>query len=135
MSGIIDHDNVLDTDTLSDLLIALLNDDTLSEAEREYDDVERTQTIVTLIRLAADLLYLQECTAQQAVTILRKAPSSLISDDHFETWAQEYATDIGAINEDFRWPANHIDWEAAAAQLQMDYSSVAIEDKIYWVGG
>lgn len=48
---------------------------------------------------------------------------TFISDDYFETYAKETAYDIGAVDRDAAWPANRIDWEAAADDLKMDYQS------------
>lgn len=45
----------------------------------------------------------------------------------FEDYAREYAADIGAINDEFSWPANCIDWEKAAAELRMDFNEVTFE--------
>ena len=47
----------------------------------------------------------------------------LIANDYFETYARELASDIGAINPDLGWPLNHIDWDAAADDLKLGYSS------------
>lgn len=58
--------------------------------------------------------------------------ATLISDDYFEQYAEELADDIGAINRNDRWPLNHIDWTAAAAELKQDYTSVAFGDVKYW---
>lgn len=59
-------------------------------------------------------------------------PVTLIRDTYFEDYAQELAEDIGAIDKDAAWPARHIDWTAAAEELQQDYSSVEIEGTDYW---
>src|SRR5688572_8669279 len=48
---------------------------------------------------------------------------SLIREDYFETHAQEFAEDIGAVDRDAPWPASYIDWEAAADALKDDYMS------------
>lgn len=58
---------------------------------------------------------------------------TLIRDSYFETYAQELAEDIGAINADATWPNNCIDWEQAARELQMDYTSVDFDGVAYWV--
>lgn len=50
-------------------------------------------------------------------------PITLIRDSYFEDYARELADDIGAINSDMTWPNNCIDWEQAARELQMDYST------------
>ena len=59
-------------------------------------------------------------------------PTALIRDDHFEDYARELASDIGAIERNAQWPNNHIDWTAAAEALQQDYSSVEIDGTDYW---
>lgn len=59
--------------------------------------------------------------------------ATLIADHYFETYAQEFAEDIGALSGDAQWPANHIDWKAAAEELQQDYSSVTFGETEYWV--
>lgn len=59
--------------------------------------------------------------------------ATLIRDDYFETYAQELAEDIGAIDRDAGWPGSYIDWEAAATALQVDYTSVTFLGHDYWV--
>ncbi len=59
--------------------------------------------------------------------------ATLIRDSHFTTYAQELAEDIGAINPNFAWPTCHIDWEAAADALKMDYTEVKFAGVAYWV--
>jgi hypothetical protein len=56
----------------------------------------------------------------------------LIRDDHFETYAQELAQDIGVISSNASWPLNHIDWKAAAVALQEDYHSGEFDGVTYW---
>jgi hypothetical protein len=57
----------------------------------------------------------------------------LIRDSYFETYAQELADDIGAINSDASWPNDCIDWERAARELQMDYTAVDFDGVTYWI--
>jgi hypothetical protein len=59
-------------------------------------------------------------------------PVTLIRDDYFKTYAQELAEDIGVINQGAVWPNNCIDWEQAARELQMDYSTVEFDGVTYW---
>ena len=54
-------------------------------------------------------------------------PLSLISDYYFEDYARELADDIGAVDANASWPNSFIDWERAAAALQMDYTAIEIE--------
>lgn len=56
----------------------------------------------------------------------------MIPDDDFEEYAQELAEDIGAVQKDVAWPACHIDWEEAADALKQDYTSVTVDDTLYW---
>lgn len=56
---------------------------------------------------------------------------TLINDDHFTEYAKQLADDIGAINRESRWPNTCIDWEQAAQELQMDYSSVDFDGTTY----
>jgi hypothetical protein len=51
-------------------------------------------------------------------------PVTLIRDSYFLYYAQELAEDIGAINPDLGWPYGCIDWDRAAYELQMDYTTV-----------
>jgi hypothetical protein len=59
--------------------------------------------------------------------------AALIEDSYFETYAQELAEDIGAINRDAQWPNTCIDWEEAARQLRQDYNSIDYNGFEYWV--
>jgi hypothetical protein len=59
-------------------------------------------------------------------------PITLIRDDYFTCYAEEYADDCGLVNSDSSWPNNHIDWEAAARDLQQDYSTVEWDGVTYW---
>lgn len=57
---------------------------------------------------------------------------TLIHDRYFERYAEELAEDIGAIDRNASWPNNYIDWEAAARDLQMDYSCITLDGHDYW---
>lgn len=62
-----------------------------------------------------------------------KYGEQMIADFYFVEYAQQLAEDIGAIDRDLGWPACHIDWEAAADSLRMDYFSVEFGHTTYWV--
>ena len=59
--------------------------------------------------------------------------ATLVRDSYFQTFAQDFAEDIGAINKDATWPNTCIDWEQAARELQMDYTAVEFDGVTYWV--
>lgn len=59
-------------------------------------------------------------------------PATLICDGYFQEYAQEYAEDCCMVDTNASWPMNCIDWEQAARELQMDYSSIEIRGFTYW---
>jgi hypothetical protein len=59
--------------------------------------------------------------------------ATLIRDSYFVDYAEQLAEDIGAIDREAAWPARHIDWEAAADDLQTDYTDVDFDGVTYWV--
>lgn len=59
--------------------------------------------------------------------------ASLIRDSYFEEYAEQLADDIGAIDQRASWPLTCIDWEKAARELQMDYTSVEFDGVTYWM--
>lgn len=58
---------------------------------------------------------------------------TLIHDDYFEEYARQLADDLGMVPDDAGWPTMHIDWEAAANDLKMDYFSVEYAGETYWI--
>ena len=59
-------------------------------------------------------------------------PLTLIRDSYFKEYAMEYAEDIGAVPTEYTWPVSCIDWDQAARELQVDYSTVEIDGIDYW---
>ena len=57
---------------------------------------------------------------------------TLIRDSYFKAYAQELADDIGVRGQDTQWPYTSIDWDQAALELQMDYSSAELDGVTYW---
>lgn len=62
-----------------------------------------------------------------------KYGAQLIRDSYFEQYAMEFAEDMGVVDRDMSWPNNCIDWERAARELQMDYTSIDFDGITYWV--
>jgi antirestriction protein len=58
---------------------------------------------------------------------------TLIRDSYFREYAEQLADDIGAVPDDAKWPLTHIDWEAAARELQYDYFPVDFDGVMYWI--
>lgn len=59
--------------------------------------------------------------------------ATLIRDSYFQTYAEELAEDCGMIPAGLAWPCTCIDWERAARELRMDYTSVEFDGVTYWV--
>lgn len=55
----------------------------------------------------------------------------LIAEDDFTEYARCFAEDIGAIEDDARWPAYCIDWQRAADELATDYTSVEYDGQTW----
>lgn len=51
----------------------------------------------------------------------------------FEEYAEELASEIGAIDHNASWPLSHIDWKAAAEELAQDYTEVEYQGTSYYV--
>lgn len=58
---------------------------------------------------------------------------TLIRYSYFKEYAQELAEDCGMIPANLAWPCTCIDWDQAARELQMDYTSVDFDGVTYWV--
>ena len=58
---------------------------------------------------------------------------TLIADHYFETYAQQLADEIGAVDKQAAWPMTCIDWEQAADELKADYTEVDYDGHTYWV--
>ena len=59
-------------------------------------------------------------------------PGQLIAESYFQEYAQDLAEECGMVDTSARWPMTCIDWEQAARELQMDYSSIKIQGFTYW---
>lgn len=95
----------------------------VSDAEIDFGDDERDE--LRALRALAE--------EGESATSEWKDGAGLIRDSYFREYAEQFADDIGAINRESTWPNNHIDWEAAADELKMDYTSVDFDGVEYWV--
>jgi len=62
-------------------------------------------------------------------------PVTLIRETYFKTYAMELADDLGYTSDDksSQWPFTCIDWDMAARDLKMDYTSVEFDGVTYYV--
>lgn len=110
------YDDIIDSRDVIERIEELSNDDDLTE-----DETDELAALTALAKEteghAADWLY----------------GETLIRDSYFEDYARELAEDIGAISADQSWPNYCIDWERAARDLRMDYTSVDFDGITYWI--
>lgn len=59
-------------------------------------------------------------------------PVTLVRDSYFEDFARDEAEQLDLVKPDVTWPYTCIDWEQAARELQVDYTSVEFGDVTYW---
>lgn len=59
--------------------------------------------------------------------------ATLIRDSYFKEYAQDLAEELDLINPNAAWPATCIDWDQAACELRMDYTSVEFDGVTYYV--
>ena len=88
-------------------------------------DEDEKEELESLRSLLDDLRHSSEEKPEYGIT--------MIADSYFTDYAQQTAEDIGAISSDASWPLYCIDWERAARDLQMDYTSVEWEGQTFWV--
>ncbi len=92
--------------------------------ETEERDEEEQAELDSLLKLRDDV---------QLRTSEYEHGEALIADMHFQAYAQELAEDCGMIPGGLDWPLRCIDWEQAARELQMDYSTVEFQGLTFWV--
>ncbi len=121
MKGDTEIDNSADTIDSRDIIerIAYLRDE---EGGDQFTD-EEAEELAALVALAEDAEgYCEDW----------RFGMTLIRESYFEDYAYELANDIGAINNDYGWPLNCIDWEQAARELQQDYTSLDFDGVTYY---
>jgi hypothetical protein len=58
-------------------------------------------------------------------------PIELIRCTYFKEYAQELAEGCGMIQRDLKWPYTCIDWDSAARELLMDYTTISFNGVNY----
>jgi hypothetical protein len=58
-------------------------------------------------------------------------PIELIRCTYFKEYAQELAEECGMIQRDLKWPYTCIDWDSAARELLMDYTTISFNGVNY----
>ena len=58
---------------------------------------------------------------------------TLIRDSYFKDYAYELAEECCELPDTNQWPQRCIDWDQAADELKMDYTSVTFDGIDYWI--
>ena len=98
------------------------------------DDIENAETDDDRELVEGELAPLLELAEEGETLEDWEYGVQLVRDSYFTTFAEEFANDIGAIDEKATsgWPLYCIDWERAASELQMDYTPVEFDGVTYW---
>jgi len=114
--------DILDTRDLEDQLVELKDELTeWVDDNRKPLDFGKIEELNALIELKDEL----DCAGwEYGIQMINKT--------YFQEYAEEFAYDIDAVHEESTWPNNHIDWEAAANELAIDYSSVDYNGETYY---
>jgi hypothetical protein len=98
--------------------------ETINDTVNAFDESDEGLKLIALKALA------EECEGYASDW---QYGEPLIRDSYFKEYAMELADDIGATNGKQEWPLNCIDWDQAARELQMDYTSVDFDGVTYWI--
>lgn len=110
------------------------------------DDVIDSRDVIARIEeLEADLPTLDDDDKAELAALLDLAQEgenyapdwqygeTLVRDSYFQDYAEQLADDLGLVNKEVSWPYTCIDWEQAATDLRMDYTSIDFAGVTYWV--
>lgn len=118
-----DEDTIDSRDVIAriDHLVSLLEDLEANERDDYADEIEE--------------LSLLQALAQEGESAVSDWPhgAALIRDSYFEEYAKEYADDVIGGVRGAPWPFNHIDWEAAADEMRIDYTEIDFDGVAYLV--
>jgi hypothetical protein len=108
--------------------------DVIARVEELEQEIEQEGDLMVFEEMAKLTALLDECKGLGGDEEWRDDwyPATLIKDSYFETYAQELADEIGVVDPAASWPLTCIDWEQAARELQMDYTSVEFDGNTYW---
>jgi len=96
-------------------------DDRIEELENDIDENTDDEELETLLAFRDDV-----GSSEWGYGI------TFIADSYFEDYARDYADDMDILSNVGGWPFTCINWEQAAADLQMNYSAVELDGYTYW---
>lgn len=123
-----DIDNTSDTIDVRDIIARVEDlEDTRDNTQGEFAETD-AEELATLTAFLADLAGNGGDEEWRGDWY----PVTLVRDSYFKEYAQELAEDIGAIPDNAQWPCRCIDWDKAAWELRMDYTSAEYGGVTYW---
>ena len=97
----------------------------------ELEELEEHLASEDKLELATLRIFAKEASQYAEDWIYGEA---LIHRRYFVEYARQLAEDIGAIEPNAgEWPRRHIDWQAAADELEEDYTSVTLDGEEYLI--
>ena len=117
-----------DTDNMEDVL----DTRTLIDRYEELEDAERDEDEQQEFTYLSDFLAEIKGNGGDHQWRGHWYPVTLVRETYWKEYCQEFAEDIGAINNEAGWPNNCIDWEQAARELRMDYTCADYDGITYW---
>jgi hypothetical protein len=117
-----------------------------AEQITHYEDLIDSREVIARIEYLADDDYERDEDEDAELAALRALADeaagyaadwqygeTLIRDSYFKQYAEQLAEELDLIPQDAKWPATCIDWDQAARELQMDYTSVSFDGIDYWI--
>ena len=117
-----------------------------AEQITHYEDLIDSREVIARIEYLADDDYERDEDEDAELAALRALADeaagyaadwqygeTLIRDSYFKQYAEQVAEELDLIPQDAKWPATCIDWDQAARELQMDYTSVSFDGIDYWI--
>jgi hypothetical protein len=105
-----------------------------SELEDILNDIDEQYTVDEQADAQEELDEIENFESELGIslTIASQNGVTFIAEHDFTEYAEELASDIGAVGvNSYEWPINHIDWDSAAEELKMDYSEVDWQGTAY----
>lgn len=133
-------DDILDSRTIIETLEELKEEavssfrDEDEDFEGDYDDLPEGWLDEHEPELAEDIRVLEELCEEGRQFADWEYGETLIHDSYFVQYAEDLAHDVvPGMDQTQDWPFCHIDWEAAADSLRIDYSTIDFDGQTYWI--
>lgn len=129
MPDISNYANTIDSRDIVKRIDELENQYTNDDGELDFgDETDDADEHALLADLVSEVEDSTRDKARDGVTLVRDS----YMEDYAREWFEE-TSESADRDQSNRWPFNHIDWEAATEEFQMDYTSITYDGVDYWV--